>query len=175
MQVRNVHARDLPASVEALGALIDSLASKDDRLWPSENWPRMAFDRPLSVGAIGGHGPIRYTIEQYQRARLIKFRFTAPRGFDGFHAFGVESRKGGASIRHELVMRTFGRATLSWPMVFRPLHDALIEDALDKAELATTDRIERSARWSLYVRLLRKAAKRLRLGRGEEDASLTPT
>jgi hypothetical protein len=173
MRVSNVHARDLPASVEALGALLDTLASKNDRLWPKENWPSMRFDRPLSVGATGGHGPIRYTVERYESGRLIRFRFTAPHGFDGYHAFGVEDCDVGARIRHELVMRTHGIATVSWLLAFRPLHDALIEEALDKAELVTTGRLNGPARWSMYVYALRILMKQLGFGRNKEDASLT--
>ena len=47
----------------------------------------MEFDRTLSVGARGGHGPVRYFVEEYVPGESIKFRFTAPNGFNGFHAY----------------------------------------------------------------------------------------
>lgn len=159
MRVLNVHERVLPVPAAAVGALLDTLASADDRLWPHAAWPRMAFDGPLAVGAHGGHGPIRYHVEQYEPGRSLRFRFDAPRGFDGYHALVVESRGANAcSLRHELAMRTHGMAMLSWPFVYRPLHDALLEDALDRAqrELAT---LERPAKWSWYVRTLRAILK----------------
>jgi antitoxin (DNA-binding transcriptional repressor) of toxin-antitoxin stability system len=53
MQVRNVHERVFPAPPAQVGALIDTLASADDRLWPGDRWPPMRFDRALSVGARG--------------------------------------------------------------------------------------------------------------------------
>lgn len=59
MKVLNVHERELRATSEQVGALIGSLASRNDLLWPRHIWPKMEFDRPLSVGATGGHGPIR--------------------------------------------------------------------------------------------------------------------
>jgi len=66
MQVRNLHEHVYDSDLGSVGALIDSLASaKDDLLWPSENWPPMRLDQPLGVGAGGGHGPIRYFVEQY--------------------------------------------------------------------------------------------------------------
>jgi hypothetical protein len=57
--IRNVHERDLAAAPSEAGALIDGLAGEHDRLWPSERWPAMRLDRPLAVGASGGHGRIR--------------------------------------------------------------------------------------------------------------------
>ena len=156
MIVRNVHERRFRASVGEVGALLDSLASSSDRLWPRDTWPAMRFDRPLAPGASGGHGPIRYTIEEYEPGRLIQFRFTKPEGFDGTHGFvvGAESRKS-TVLRHELVMNTFGKARFTWPVVFRPLHDALIEDALDKAARALGER-PALRHWTLQVRLLRR-------------------
>lgn len=158
--ISNVHRRTISASAETVGAQLDSLSSRADRLWPSEQWPAMRFDRPLAVGGVGGHGPIRYVVESYEPSRKIRFRFTAPRGFDGYHAFIVEADgKDRTALRHELVMRVHGAARLSWPLVFCPLHDALIEDALDRAEMQATGRVVRPARWSAYVVMLRYALR----------------
>jgi hypothetical protein len=47
------------------------------------------------------------------------------------------------------------QAALTWPLIFRPLHEALIEDSLDDAERALGG--EPPAReWSPWVRLLRR-------------------
>jgi hypothetical protein len=155
VHVRNIHERTLPASRKEVGALIDSLASSRDALWPHQTWPAMKFDRPLSVGAVGGHGPIQYTVEAYEREHLVRFRFTAPRGFAGTHGYEVESLgKEITRLRHVLEMETSGLASMTWPIVFRPLHDALIEDSLDRAE-RSLGLEPHSARWSLWVRLLR--------------------
>ena len=62
MEVLNIHEREIDATYEQVGALIDSLSSEEDCLWPNHSWPRMKFDRPLGIGADGGHirGQISY-------------------------------------------------------------------------------------------------------------------
>jgi len=155
MRILNVHERIIAKSIDAVGGLIDGLASPADRLWPHELWPAMRFDRPLAVGARGGHGPIRYDVAAYAPGRSVRFAFTGPKGFDGFHEFVAEPCSPGSTrLRHTLQMRTTGPARLSWPLVFRPLHDALIEDALDKAQRVLGCE-PAGAHWSTRVRLLR--------------------
>jgi len=122
----------------------------------------MRFDRPLAIGASGGHGPIRYVVEAYEPGRSITFRFTGPRGFDGTHAFYTHLDGGAVHLEHVLEMHARGRAIPGWTFVFRPLHDALIEDALDRAELAATGAIRSPAQWPLTVHLLRSVFKRRR-------------
>jgi hypothetical protein len=161
MRVRNIHERFLPAPPSRVGTLLDALATPADPLWPHSRWPALRLDRPLAVGAVGGHGPIRYTVEAYEPGRHVRFRFTGPSGFLGTHAFLVEPTPDGTTrLRHELLMRTAGWARLTWPVVFRPLHDALIEDALDRAALASGVPAAAPA-WSPWVHVLR-----VLLGRG---------
>ena len=161
MAVLNVHERALTCSEEALGGLIDGLASDEDRLWPRRTWPPMTFDRPLEVGATGGHGPIRYRVSDYVPGRWIRFRFTGPRGIDGFHEFTTDHADDGRPVlRHIIAMHIRGPARLTWPLMFRPLHDALLEDCLDCAERATTGSLSQSAQWSHYVRFLRRLRPR---------------
>jgi hypothetical protein len=57
-------------------------------------------------------------------------------------------------LREMLKMKTHGLAVLSWPLIFRPLHDGLIEDSLTCAEV----RLElepKISNWSTWVKLLR--------------------
>jgi hypothetical protein len=160
MAVLNIHERRLACSHEVPGDLIDRLASEQDGLWPRRAWPPMRFDRPLAAGARGGHGPIRYTVTDYVPGRWIRFGFTGPRGFRGFHEFAVSRAGDRPVLRHTLAMQLQGPARLSWPLVFRPLHDALVEDSLDCAEQAITGQAGKPARWSLYVRVLRRLLRR---------------
>jgi hypothetical protein len=62
-------------------------------------------------------------------------------------------------------MQISGVAKLSWPLVFKPLHDALMEDSLDRAEEAITGDLERRRSWSPYVRVLRRTLRTLGVGR----------
>jgi len=159
--VLNIHARDLHTSRDAVGALLDSLASDQDLLWPGDRWPAMRFDRPLQVGAVGGHGPIRYRVEKYDPGRAIRFRFTGLSGIHGTHAFEIkDSAPGITRLENRLCMRGSGVALLSWPLMFRWLHDALVEDALDRAEAAVTSRPLQKRHWSLWVRFLRRIVSR---------------
>jgi hypothetical protein len=122
----------------------------------------MRFDRGLAVGAIGGHGPIRYTVDAYDPGRSVRFRFTGPPGFDGHHGYEIEEvGSGEARIRHVLEMKTSGRALLAWPLVYRPLHDALMEDSLDRAQ-ALCGGVPEARTWPVWVRLLRWALSRAR-------------
>ena len=85
----------------------------------------------------------------------IKFRFTGPRGFDGFHGYDRMVKTENITVlRHTLEMTTHGVAMLSWPMVFRPMHDALIEDSLATAE-ASLGQVPQIQPWSFWVLVLR--------------------
>jgi hypothetical protein len=159
--MQNVHQRDLPASVSDAGRLIDGLAGPADRLWPTSRWPAMRFDRPLGPGAEGGHGPIRYRVTAHAPGRSVEFAFTAPRGLHGVHRFeAVELGPARTILRNVVEASPSGSMRLAWPLVWRPLHDALMEDALDRAEAELTGRpcIERDL--SPWVRALRAAIRR---------------
>lgn len=162
MHVRNVHYRRLDAPAAKVGELIDSLASADDRLWPTDRWPPMQLDRPLGVGASGGHGPIRYTVKSYVPGQTVQFRFLQPEGFIGVHRFEAEPNDDGTTtLRHVIDMQVGGRAWLAWAIAIRPLHDALLEDALDRAERALGKSLpERD--WSAWVKFVRWAMQRRR-------------
>jgi len=154
--VENVHERRLDATPEEVGALLDGLASPGDRLWPADRWPPMRLDRPLGPGARGGHGPVRYAVETYQPGRRVAFRFADDLGLDGSHAFEVAAAPGGGAVlRHVLTGRTRGAVRLTWPLAVRWLHDAVVEDALDRAEAAVSGTVRAPARWSPWVRVLR--------------------
>lgn len=155
MRVLNIHEREIAAEASVVGALLDSLASENDVLWPKASWPPMRFDRSLSVGAVGGHGPIPYVVEEFHPGQMVKFRFTGPRGFHGSHWFEVLPKgKDCVLLRHTIGMRAEGPALLSWPLFVRPLHNALLEDALALAE-ASVGAVPAVRPWSVWVKLLR--------------------
>lgn len=154
--VLNVHEREIAASADEVGLLIDSLASVNDRLWPWHAWPAMRFDGPLREGAVGGHGPVRYFVSRYEPGRRVQFQFTGPAGFNGYHSYIVIDRTEDSTLlRHELAMTLSGWALLTWPLVFRPLHDALIEESLDRAESECGSPPTFAHRRSLWTKTLR--------------------
>lgn len=161
--VFDAHERVLRAPEEVVGRLLDRLGDRDDPIWPSDRWPKLELDRGLEVGARGGHGPIRYHVVEYERGRRVRFRFTSPVGFMGHHEFLVERAAevgpDAVRLRHVLTMTPVDNARLTWPLVWKPLHDALMEDALDRAESAATGRPLPPRPWSAWVRLLRRVLK----------------
>jgi hypothetical protein len=165
MKVVNIHQRVLDAPIATIGQLIDGLASANDRLWPHDRWPAMRFDRPLGVGALGGHGPIGYVVESYAPGRNIRFRFIEPQGFVGSHRFEAEAIEAAKTrLRHTIDMQATGRSWLVWALAIRPLHDALLEDLLDRAEVFAGKELP-GRKWSRWVRIIRWAMRRRRITR----------
>ncbi|MBC8479063.1 MAG: SRPBCC family protein [FCB group bacterium] len=156
MKVLNIHSKVYPVPENRLGFLLDSLSSKNDLLWPRKLWPEIKFNKALSISACGGHGPIRYFVKEYEPGKHIIFQFLGPRGFNGYHEYETLALNDHQSeLRHSLKMNTGGWARLSWPLIFRPLHDALIEDSLSCAEVHLGLKPSIS-KWSPYVKFLRR-------------------
>jgi hypothetical protein len=155
--VHNVHQREFRASSAQLGDLLDRVAEPGGPLWP-RHWPPMVLDGPLGVGAEGGHGPIRYRVTEYSAGARVVCEFTAPTPLNGTHSLEVRpgSGPGTAVLRHELSGRLIGLGVLSWPLVIRWLHDAVLEELLDRAGYAVGDPPARPVRWSLWVRVGRR-------------------
>jgi hypothetical protein len=159
MHIVNIHQCRLEAGLSQAGGLIDALASAEDCFWPGERWPLMRFDRPLGVGATGGHGPIGYTVEAYQPGLLARFRFTRPSGFNGHHWLEVQSDgQQGSILLHTIDMQASVKKWFYWWFIIRPLHDALLEDALCNARRAM-GMPEKRRPWSLWVRFLRQVQR----------------
>jgi hypothetical protein len=105
-----------------------------------------------------GTGRSATGFEAYEPGRRVDFRFTRMPGLEGVHYLEAEPAGPGAvMLRHVAEGRISGRMLLVWPLVIRFLHDALIEDLLDRAELEVTGTVASPARWSPRVRLLRGA------------------
>jgi hypothetical protein len=165
MRITNVHERTIAAPADRLGELLNTLASDNDMFWPHENWPAIRFDRPLQVGATGGHGGGPYTITSYTPGRHIRFDF-AGHGRSGFHEFHVQPLVGGSSLlRHSLDIRLPLVALYWWHAKIRPLHDAVLEDLFDKVE-GQVSRVARPQTWSSRVVRLREQRG---LGSGKRD------
>ena len=159
--MRNVHRRRLAAPAARIGPLLDRLGGPDDPLWPAPAWVPMRLDRPLTVGARGGHGEVRYHVTLHEPGRRVRFRFESEVGLDGWHELRIEPDGADACVlTHEVRARPAGGMRALWPLAVRWMHDAVLEDLLDNAELITTGSVSRPARWTPYVRLLRSAFER---------------
>ncbi len=155
--MRNVHERHVRAPAQRVGALLETLATSDDQLWPGAAWAPMELDHGLEPGSRGGHDDIRYTVTAHRPGRHVEFTFDRSIGIDGRHVFTVVDMDDGTTLlRHVLEGRAHGPMILLWPLVVRWAHDALIEDAFDLAEAALGVGPELAARWSPWVRLLRR-------------------
>ncbi|GAB2518772.1 SRPBCC family protein [Nocardia heshunensis] len=159
----NIHERELPVSAKEAGALLDTVAEPGNMLWPAEHWPAMKLDRPLQVGADGGHGAIRYTCTAYEPGRLAEFTFPAGGLLTGAHTLEIVDRgESGCVMRHLIVAEAHDpRGWLMWTVAVRWLHDAVVEDMLDRAATAVGHPPAEPARWSPWVRLLRLGFDRI--------------
>ncbi|MBM7775770.1 hypothetical protein JOD54_005974 [Actinokineospora baliensis] len=158
--IHNRHQRALPVPVADAGHLIDAMASPDG-IWPAR-WPALSLDRPLAVGATGGHGPIHYTCTDYIPGRRVELAFAPGAPLAGEHALTLlpGQTPNTSILRHDITARPQGAGHVLWPLVIRWLHDALLEDMLDNAERAVGHPPAHKARWSPWVRLLRRLRSR---------------
>ena len=155
MRITNVHERTIAVPADLIGELLNTLSSDNDLFWPHENWSPVRFDRPLQVGATGGHGTGPYAITSYTAGRHIRFDFVGGRRH-GFHEFEIRPLVGGSSLlRHSLDARLPLRSLYLWYATIRPLHDALLEDLFDKVE-GQVSRVVRPQVWSSRVIRLRR-------------------
>ncbi len=134
MNVINIHKRRINQPKESVYKLLDTLTTKDDKVWPYEKWPAIRFKNGLKVGSAGGHGPIKYRVDSIDYNKGIVFSFTNT-GFNGTHVLKVEELSDSeVEISHTIKMKTSGFAVLYWLFLVKWFHDALIEDAFDKLE-----------------------------------------
>lgn len=155
MRVFNQHKLQISKPAAEVGKLLDSLASERDQLWPLENWPKIYFDRPLQVGAHGGHSPIQYEITNYIPQEFIQFKFIAPAGFVGIHYFKIETLDANrCEISHTIEMNVTGKGIITWHIAILYLHNALIRDLFAKAE-ASLGIEPTNHPWNPWVKVLR--------------------
>ncbi len=156
MKIFNLHSREIASPIDEVTKIILTLAGPNDKFWPGDKWPRMRMSQEISEGSKCGHGPIRYTVSRFDPEGSIRFEFSKPEGFNGYHEFVWNAIDDGSMtlIQHKISMNTNFPATLKWSLAIRWLHDALIEDAFDKIENGLTGKKKRSS-WSPLVKFLR--------------------
>jgi len=166
--VLNIHERRLPATAAEVGALLDTLHTPGNLLWPDEKWPASTMDKGLTVGATGGHAVIRYRVAEYIPGRRVEYAFGSIAllpVFRGRHYFEVIPRAGETVLRHTIDVQTVPGTWFRWKVMVECLHDALLEDLFDKAERNLGVARPHRSRWSWYVRLMVWVRKRHRRAR----------
>lgn len=151
--MRNVHERLIDAPADVVGALLEELGQDGDRIWPSPAWVAMRLDRPIGVGADGGHGPIRYRVSEFDPRRRVRFEFHQRTGVSGFHEFTVDPIEPDRCLaRHTMEIDLHGSMRLLFPLVIESMHDAVLEDLLDNLERVSTGTVRSPAQWSRWAR-----------------------
>lgn len=152
--IRNIHERHIELPIEDARELLATLASAEDRLWPSDHWPAMILDDGLNLGSRGGHGDVRYHVSA-RTPDLVEFTFDPSFGLTGTHTFELVRDGSGTLARHELRGEAAGSMRLGWVLVVEPLHDAVIEGVFDRLDRAGGKQVRTP--WTGRVKVLRKA------------------
>ena len=160
MKVLNIHQREYEQPPEVLSEILETLSSPEDRLWPHESWVPMTLNHGLTMNSSGGHGPIGYYVSGYSKGKSVEFTFTRPKGFIGTHKFDVmEISAGKTVLRHTIDMKVDFKGFFSWHLAIKWLHDALLEDALDKVHNQLSENQVKSPQ-NFWVTFLRKVFRK---------------
>ena len=160
MKIINIHKREYNRASNTLSELLDTLSSDNDRLWPREIWPPMILSDGLKTNSAGGHGPIRYCVTSYEQGRAVEFKFTKPKEYRGIHKFEInEITASKTELKHTINMDLNLKGIVTWYFAFKWLHDALLEDCLDKVHNQLEISIAKSEH-NIWVKILRNILKR---------------
>lgn len=152
--MKNVHERVVNGSTDDVWALVETLATPHDRVWPRDVWPEMELDNGLTIGSRGGHADVRYNVESVEPGRSVVFRFEPPTGLEGVHRFDLAPAGTRTTLRHTIEATPTGAMRAVWPVAVRWIHDAIVEDAFDNVEAALRNEAVRRRRPNAYVRQL---------------------
>lgn len=160
MKIINIHQREYHQPYARLCDILETLSSRNDRLWPNEIWPPMILSDGLAVHSRGGHGPIGYYISNYDPGKCIEFTFTQPEDFVGTHTFEILVISESLCIlKHTIDMDLNSRGAVVWCCAIKWLHDALLEDCLDKVHNQLEESMIHSPH-NFWVKILRWLLKK---------------
>lgn len=135
--LRNVHERIVQAPAETVGALVDRLSAPGDPLFPTPVWPAMVLDRPLGIGADGGHGRIHYRVTAHEPGRSVRFDMTGDGLGTGYHRLDVEPLGPDRCRISHILEVTMNMGTFAFfKLAIEPVHDTMVEEIFDNAERA---------------------------------------
>ena len=122
--VRSVHSRVTDGTMDDAKRLLDTLGGPGDRLWPNDRWLRLRLDDGIEVGSQGGHGPVRYRVDEVEPGRRVRFVFEPDcrPALTRWHELRVDpAGDDGLSWTHELMLEHPSAQVRS---ILLPLHDA---------------------------------------------------
>jgi hypothetical protein len=143
VKVHEEHRRELSASPSAAASLLDH----PERMWPADRWPAFRPD---------GFGFLRHELVEHLPGERIVYKITGPRGLSGVHGWTLEVSDDTAVLRHSVDAECRGLMQLGWPLVVQPIHAAVHEDVLDRAD-SVLGGMPAGHPWSRRVRMLRWA------------------
>lgn len=151
----DIRSRQIVGTLEQASFLLQGFADDSPILWPINLWPRDKFDSPLQVGAIGGHGATKYVVVSYDPKKELVFKFISPKGYIGMHGFTLETisiqGKQGVIITHVTKLLLKRYHLTMWYLAIKWVHEALIEDCFNNAELYLTGKIIKKTQWKWRV------------------------
>ncbi|PID57285.1 MAG: hypothetical protein CR986_09135 [Ignavibacteriae bacterium] len=160
MKITNVHQREYNYPISKLSKILETLSTEKDLMWPKENWVPVILDNGLRVNSSGGHGRIRYYITKYEYGKLVEFCFTEPKEFVGKHYFELKKlNENKTKVKHTIDVELNLKGLILWNLIIKWLHDALLEDCLDKIE-NNLEKTNVKTPHNAWVKFLRKAFRK---------------
>lgn len=139
MHVVNIHKRIINQPKLEVAGLLETLSTKDDKVWPNKKWLAMRFKDGLKAGAKGGHGIIRYAVEAFVLGELIVFKFLKPKGFKGIHKFEIQEINASTTeVKHSIIMKINNEDI-----------DKLIKETLTEEEAKFYDDLDEQGVWGM--------------------------
>ncbi|MGW5816149.1 DUF2867 domain-containing protein [Streptomyces noursei] len=157
--IRDAHARTVHAPAATAGALLDHVGGAPDPPFPAPAWPPLRLDRPLGVGADGGHGTVRYRVVAHEPGRRIRFAFAPGRSGASPGHRELTVRPLGPDrcrVEHVLESRLPLARRIAWHLAIGCVHATVSEELLDNLERAATERLRTPVHRPPRARLLNR-------------------
>lgn len=156
MRIVEVHKRQFDSPDHEVRALLDSFGRPGGLFQPGEEWLAQGINETLTVGVKTGHWPFKYEVQDYVPGESLGFTFLYPPCLKGatcrFQIY--KNLKGNTVLVNTFEHSAKGPANISWPLVFKWLYQASIQDVLANAQRSLGE-VPKVRGWSPWVNLLR--------------------
>lgn len=156
MRIAEVHKRQFDCPDNEVRSLLDSFGHPGGLFQPGEEWLAQGINETLIVGVKSGHWPFKYELHEYVPGESLGFTFLYPPCLKGaiwrFHIY--KNLRGYSVLENTFEHSAKGPAHISWPLVFKWLYRASIQDVLANAQRSLGE-VPKVRGWSPWVSLLR--------------------